>query len=309
MHESRSLAQTEHFEHARSGKRLTHIALAIPLFFAFLFFIPLLVYIPMLVLFPGMLTLSGESTGTALESGIGFTLLLIGSFLPSILAVWAWVRFWEQRSFGSLGLTLRKALPRYLLGVGLGVLLYATALGISGAFGYIAPEQGDPSQQGMAALAGVLLVYLGWTIQGPTEEILCRGWLLQAIGARYRPWVGIVVSSLVFTAAHGLSNAIGPVALINLFLFGVFTCLYTIYEGGLWGVCGLHAAWNWAQGNLFGIEVSGNQAAGGTLLNYQETGPDLLTGGAFGTEGGLACTVVLGVAIMVVAMLLWRRNR
>lgn len=50
--------------------------------------------------------------------------------------------------------------------------------------GHVAPQRGDPGQQGVAALGGVLLVYLDWTGQGPAEELRCRGFLLQTICSR-----------------------------------------------------------------------------------------------------------------------------
>jgi uncharacterized protein len=61
----------------------------------------------------------------------------------------------------------------------------------------------------------------------------------------------------------------------------------------LWGVFAIHSFWNWAQGNLLGLEVSGSTIGGTTLLNLKANGNDLITGGAFGPEGGLAITLVL----------------
>ncbi len=88
--------------------------------------------------------------------------------------------------------------------------------------------------------------------------------------------------------------------MINLFLFGIFASVYAMNEGGLWGVFAIHSFWNWAQGNLLGLEVSGSLIGGTTLINLKENGSDLLTGGAFGPEGGLAITIVLviGCAIL-----------
>jgi len=124
-----------------------------------------------------------------------------------------------------------------------------------------------------------------------------------------------VVSSLVFALLHSL-NFIGlamdpfyiGLALLNLFLFAVFTVLFALYEGGLWGVFAIHAVWNWAQGNVFGFEVSGGPAAGGTLFNLMEVGPDAITGGPFGPEGGLSVTVVLVAACAIVWVLANRRK-
>jgi hypothetical protein len=116
---------------------------------------------------------------------------------------------------------------------------------------------------------------------------------MPVVGARYRPWLGIILSATLFALWHSLNPNLNPIAMVNLFLFGLFAAFYALREGGLWGVFGIHAAWNWAQGNLFGLQVSGLQIAGGTLFNLVETGPDAITGGPFGPEGGLAVTVVL----------------
>ena len=97
--------------------------------------------------------------------------------------------------------------------------------------------------------------------------------------------------------------------MINLFLFGVFACIYAMQEGSLWGVFAIHSLWNWAQGNLFGLEVSGSKFGATTLFNLKEVGPDLLTGGAFGPEGGFAVTLVLIVGCVFVYYMATQKPR
>jgi membrane protease YdiL (CAAX protease family) len=188
-------------------------------------------------------------------------------------------------------------------------MMFAVSIGISAALGFIAFEENSGAQpQGLAALGGVLLVFLGWTIQGPAEEALARGWLLPVIGARYKPLLAAIISSIIFAVYHSLNPNINPIAFLNLFLFGLFTVFYTLYEGGLWGVFGIHAAWNWAQGNLFGFEVSGMPPVGGMFFNLMEVGPDVVTGGPFGPEGGLAVTLLLIASTVIVWLLAGRRS-
>ena len=134
-----------------------------------------------------------------------------------------------------------------------------------------------------------------------------RGWVLPVIGARYKPWLGLLISSLVFATLHGLNPNLSVIALINLALFGVFAGLYAMREGSMWGISALHSVWNWVQGNFFGFEVSGNNAGGGTLINLMETGADWLTGGEFGPEGGLAVTIVLVIGIAIT--LFWKSDQ
>jgi hypothetical protein len=307
-----SLFETQNhlFELARMGQRLPHGVVAVILSFVFVLVAQFAGGTPALLI---ILALSMLETGLgSLESPEGLmqlvlpdtalelTILLILSFGPIFLLLWGWLAWYEKRPFWTLGLERQNAWCNYLRGLLVGLVMFALSVGLSALLGFIAVEEGSAQPQGTAALGGVLLIFLGWTIQGPAEEALARGWLLPVIGARYRPWWGIIISSLVFAVYHSLNPNLNPIAVLNLFLFGVFTAFYVLYEGGLWGVFGLHTAWNWAQGNLFGFEVSGQPTAGGTLFNLMEAGPDAITGGPFGPEGGLAVTVVLIISSVAV---------
>ena len=240
-------------------------------------------------------------------AGLWMALVLISSFFLMYVFAAVWAYLYERRPMWTLGYERQDALLRYGRGFGLGGLLFAGAVGLLWAFGALAVEPGDPTRTGAAAIWGVLIVLAGWIVQGGAEEVLVRGWVLPVIGARYRPWIGLALSSLIFAAMHSLNDHLSLLALVNLALFGVFAGLYAMREGSLWGISALHSAWNWIQGNIFGFEVSGMEAGGGSLLKLGVRGPDWITGGGFGPEGGLAVTLVLlaGVA----ALLLWRRKR
>ncbi len=315
------------FELARRGKRLPHMIVAIIMSFVFVL-VPGLGggLVAVLIVF-GLSVLTGEISADSLAqltqsqdnqaiaevlmptTALEQTIFLIFSFAPIFLFLWAWVAWVEKRPFWTIGVEKSGAVAKYLRGVLVGLLMFVAAVGISAAFGFIAVEEGGPAQpQGWSALGGVLLVYLGWTIQGPAEEAITRGWLLPVIGARYKPIWGILISSAVFMVFHSLNPNLSIIAFLNLFLFGIFTALYALYEGGLWGIFSIHAVWNWVQGNVFGFEVSGGGAAGGTLFDLMEVGPDVVTGGSFGPEGGLSVTVVLVAACAVVWWLSQRRR-
>jgi membrane protease YdiL (CAAX protease family) len=295
---------------ARSGKRLPHILLVIPLSFLFVVVAQIIGGLPAIFIVGGLSLLGGEQLSldrpeavartltpdTALEQAI----FLILAFGPIFLILWGWVALFEKRSFWTIGLERINAGKKYLRGLLIGLLMFTASIGLSALLGYIDLETGNSQQQGVVALGGVMLVFVGWVVQGSAEEALTRGWVLPTIGARYKPVLGIILSSVIFTAFHSLNPNLGPIAILNLFLFGLFTALFALYEGGLWGVFSIHTAWNWAQGNLFGFEVSGMQPPGGTLFDLMEVGPDVITGGPFGPEGGLAVTAVLLISCVAV---------
>ncbi len=233
----------------------------------------------------------------ALVSASELVLYLAMTFLPALLLVWLWLRFVERRPFWTLGLERRGAALKYLRGSGIGFVLFALTTGMLFITGAVIGVGGDPRSVGFGALGGVLLSYVGWALQGPTEEIVTRGWLLPVLGARYRPGFGIIISSLMFGLFHALNSGFSLLALGNLILFGLFAALYALNDGSIWGMFGLHAAWNWAEGNVFGALVSGFSQPGGQLLVLRPVGPGWLTGAAFGPEGGLAVTVTFLIGI------------
>lgn len=291
------------FALARTAKRLPHLALAIPLTFGVMLAAGIVGGLPVLLAQWYVFGDRGLPHDQPLIHGAAIAFALTATFGPVFILLALWLRAFEKRPLWTLGFERAGALAKYARGFVVGFGLFALSLGLSGALGWLTPDASRAPFDGWAALGGVFVVALGWAVQGAAEETLLRGWLLNVIGARYRPWLGVLLSSLVFAILHGLNPNLNPFSLLNLFLFGTFTALYALWEKSLWGVCAAHTAWNWAQGNVFGLPVSGLSEAGPILWNWQEAGPDTFTGGAFGPEGGLAVTVVLAAACLALVWL------
>ena len=62
----------------------------------------------------------------------------------------------------------------------------------------------------------------------------------------------------------------------------------------LWLCIGIHIAWNFTEGGIFSVAVSGGNAQG--LLQAKLTGADWLTGGAFGAEGSIVALAMCSAA-------------
>ena len=286
-------------ELARQAKRLPHGAAAILLAPAILVggaLVGLLSYY--------FLTLFIHPSGPA-QSAWSYSLQLATSYLGILLVTGLWVWRYEQRPLWTLGFERQAALPRYLAGMLAGIGLVAIWVGGMWLSGGVSIQGG---LTGQVTLAGMGVMLVGWIIQGGVEEIVFRGWLLNVLAARHNLKIAVVVSSVLFGLLHALNPGFTALALFNLCLFGLFAALWALREGSLWGICGLHAAWNWAEGNLFGLDVSGIETAGGMLINFDQAGPGWLNGGAFGPEGGLGMTILLLAGIAVLSFLLVKKS-
>ncbi|GAP22116.1 CPBP family intramembrane glutamic endopeptidase [Leptolinea tardivitalis] len=236
------------------------------------------------------------------------SMFLLFSFLPFFVFIWGWLGIFEHRSFWTTGLERTNIREKYLRGAAVGTLMMIMPVFILWGAGLMNFESDPYVWSGWSAIPGVLIMLVGWLVQGAAEETLTRGFLLPVFGIRFGPFWGIMVSSILFSSLHLLNQNLNWIAMVNLFLFGVFASLYAMREGGLWGVFAIHSFWNWTQGNLFGLEVSGSSIGGTTLINLQETGSNLLTGGAFGPEGGLAVSFILVASILVMFLIPRRKE-
>lgn len=228
---------------------------------------------------------------------------LILEFIFITLLVFARVKYREKRTIASLGLKREGFISRYLIGYAVGLVMFSTVVIILKITGHIEINHNPTTPSGMAALGAVLIIIPGWMIQSGTEEILTRGWLMNVLGARYNVATGLIISSSIFGILHGLNTGVTILAIINIILVGLFLGIYVIRTNNIWGVCGLHAAWNWSQGNIFGFAVSGQSADTGSLMHLKLIGAEWFTGGSFGPEAGVASTVVLLLGILIVCLI------
>lgn len=277
----------------------------------FAFFTPLLT--ASLASIPLVLYLMARSGGRIapedLLTQIDLPMLLIANFLPIYFLVWAWISIFEQRPFWTVGLEWSEGMYKYLRGLLIGFVMFTAVVIVLAVFGMLEVESIDPSGSTAATVNAAIVLLMAWIIQGGAEEVLARGFLLPVIGIRWGTAAGVTVSALLFAALHLLNPNLSLLGVVNLALFGLFTAVFALYEGGIWGVCAIHSAWNWTQGNFFGLQVSGIDQESAIMFNLMEAGPDMLTGGRFGPEGGLITTAVLLAGIALLALAQRRRTR
>ena len=227
-----------------------------------------------------------------------------GSILISALLVgWACGALFEELPFRALGCSPHRG---WLKNFGLGSLLGAATLFLAALLATAALGghfRFDPADsQSIGRTLGVsLLLFVG---AAAAEEMLFRGYPLQTLTRANLAWLGVLLTSVPFAAVH-LNNphAVPGFTFVNTALAGVWLAVAYLRTRSLWLPLALHWSWNWAQASLLGFPVSGiERIAPAPLLQAINAGPDWLTGGAYGIEGGAACTVALLISTLVI----WR---
>ena len=171
-----------------------------------------------------------------------------------------------------------------LIGAVAGTVLYGGIVLVAAVAGWYSVQSISLNITGLMGSFGLLI------LAGAFEEILFRGVLFQPLEAAIGTGWALTLSGTLFGALHlGNTNAtvVGAIAvgLAGLSLGAVFA-----WTRDLWLLTGLHVMWNFMQGPIFGVAVSGNVFQ--SLIRPRIQGPEVFTGGAFGFEAG-AITVAL----------------
>ena len=228
------------------------------------------------------------------------------SFVFILLLFIFWVKFIEKNPLSTLGF-IKKNWLKYL---GWGILLSLLQMGVialvyqvSGIGSFVLNELS------LEPLLFILGLFPFWLLQGGTEEVATRGWLLTRIAARTNLPLAIAISSSLFGILHMGNAGVTFLSVLNIILDGVLAGLLFIYTDSIWLVVAQHGTWNYVQGNLLGFQVSGTGADASIFSFTMGDGPDWLTGGAFGAEGSIITTLVLLVSLVIVYRLGERRER
>lgn len=227
------------------------------------------------------------------------------SFGFIILTVFRWTRKVEKRPIRTLGFYKENFLSALFKGYGLGLSLFILALA---GLVVLGQYQFDSIHLDTYSLAFTLFTIPFWILQGTAEELVTRAWLIPQLAKRTNLKVAIIISSSLFTLLHLGNPGITFLSAIDLFLFGVAMSLYLLKTDTIWGIGGIHGAWNFAQGNLFGVLVSG-QSSGTSIMKFTPQGnQDWLSGGSFGIEGSIVSSIILFVLILYLAHQLKKEN-
>ena len=201
----------------------------------------------------------------------------------------------QRKTLEEIGISLRGAAPLILQGALIGVVMAGAIVGMMALMGWyqIVDVNIDTLAIGRALITFFLVALF--------EEMLFRGVLFWQLDNVFGSWLALLMTSALFGATHlGNSGATLWTTLAVAIGGGLSLGAAYLITRNVWAAVGLHWAWNFLQGPIFGFAVSGNTTY--KALTATVNGPALWTGGSFGAEAGLLALIA---ATLASAAMLW----
>lgn len=228
--------------------------------------------------------------------------------LAILLSIYLIGRYVDKRAWSDFGISL-VPIKQLLYGAGWGALLVFIIFLVQYVLGWLSLEELQMNQFPATAFGLVFLGQVFRYICGSVfEEAFSRGYLLLNIAeglkgkltAKQSVAIAYVLSSSIFGLLHLANEGASFLSSLNLILIGLLLGWMVIKTGKLHFSIGLHACWNIFQNNVFGFANSGKQSIV-SVYSFHNSGNSLWTGGAFGIEGGLLCTMTVLAALIVLS--------
>ena len=225
------------------------------------------------------------------------------SLAVTLTAGWLCGRYLERLPFAALGASFERGWAfNFVVGMIVGAVTFAfgVALGIGGGGLSFSLNQTFATD----ILSTFFVSFFVFAAAAAFEEALFRGYILQTFVRSELTLLGVMLTSLLFASVHNANPSATALSWVNTFIAGVWFAVAYLKTRDLWLPFGMHLAWNWTQGSLFGVEVSGlTEIVKAPLLREIDNGPAWLTGGDYGVEGGVITTVALILSTFAISFL------
>ncbi len=237
------------------------------------------------------------------STGYGFTIPLA---ITMMLILWFASKKVDKRPFSEYGFELKAIWFRdFAAGFLMAALAMASIVLISVGMDWMVIDGFNATARSGSFLIGISYILLVMIAVSIWEEAYFRSYLISNFTEGFHgKWMSkggaillaVVVSSIIFGMLHyGNPNA-SWVSTLNISIAGLVFAYPYIVTKSIAIPVGMHLSWNYFQGAIFGLPVSGNQFDQ-MLMVVDVTGPEVFTGGSFGPEAGAAG--LLGLMILV----------
>jgi len=214
-------------------------------------------------------------------------LLMLLAFLGAFKIM---TRVIEHKPLGVIGLAFHPCWVNELcLGLGIGVIMIVSVGGAEALLGLARFAPSTFAARSELAYGGGLLLIL--SISATNEELIFRGYPFQKLVQSLGPPGAVALSSACFGLVHLGNPHHTWISTVNTMLVGIPFSIAYLRTRSLWMPVGMHFTWNYVQGFVLGLPVSG-LALSPSVLQAQVHGAAWLTGSAYGPEGGLISTAV-----------------
>lgn len=198
----------------------------------------------------------------------------------------------DRQSVISLGFSIARRYTDLLAGLAVAVSTIGIGTLILHTLGYISISSFNFDAK------TVLLSFILFICVAINEEVLMRGYILNNLMTGMNKYLALLLSSSIFGLLHIFNPGVTMLAMVNLILTGILLGSSYIFTKNLWFPISLHLFWNFFQGPVLGYSVSGMKV--NPIFTLNSKGNEPFTGGVFGFEGSIVCTILLVAATAAV---------
>jgi membrane protease YdiL (CAAX protease family) len=246
---------------------------------------------------------SASSNAPAGQISLGFDSLIgvtVG-LVAILLATWAMLHSEKGIGWRTLCLDAEAASPPR---IGLGLLVGALGIGLPSGLLLLSRQLGVRAASPGSWMSAALFDVAFFALSAATEELVVRGYIFSLIRRRWGWKPALISTSLAFGAFHVMNPGVSAESVFNVTLAGFLLGGILLATRSLYAAIAAHFAWNWTMSALFHSAVSGATIPAPNYATV-DNGPDWLTGGPWGPEGGAAATV----AMLLIIFWLYRMRK